>query len=945
MIETPNKPVDMEPLRSALRRTAAAARATTLRAGIYRIVWQWLALLFVLFAADLVFALPVFLRWLTLIGQAVFVLISIWRIARTQAAMSYSDEWAARQVEVRHPEVDNALINAIQFERILGDAPTVQAPLMEKELVRAGLSLNSIGHDPSIDRAPERIAARNAAILAVGWALLGVLFTGAIIAVMPRLFAPWMDDVTPPYSVTRFDVRPAGATVHMDDSLLITAKVSGQTPDTMALMVRTHGDWQSVPMDSEEPGTYSATLDSLQDDTWYYVQANTGRSARYEIVVAKPPVVTGLQVTYTYPPYTAKPPATEQVGSDGIHGLAGTTAQFHVSANCPISGGLMTIQLDGAVGRQIAVMADSKSPMQGTATFTIIRPGSYHLSLQGQDGEVNGDAADGKIVLDTDANPNVWIVSPEQDILVTPTMTVPIQIQAEDDEGVKDVDVHRMINDISDTPRRFPNATPERRTSDEVVMNLADLGVRPSDRIAYYATAYDNKPEMPDIGETETYTMKVVTPEEYQEALRQQRTAADVNNDTNDIANAVNDIANRQDQIASQIDTLQKQLAKHPGDAKLQKQLAGARAQQRALQQRTQKLAQAIQEYSQSPSGSPLEAALKKKLAQIAAELSNTAAGPMAAAEHGSPAESATEARAAAQQLAKTSQQMHDQVQQAVKHLVEIMPLYNDIQRFFDLLNDQGQLVLKARQFQQSSGTTVDDKARMDELASEQGEIRQALKQLQDNFRSDADTAQENFPKAAASARKIADEIDRRNIPELMQQGKDGFQQWDGPVGFENTHDALLQMQAMVSLCQGGQGAAKGELDIKLSQCLGQSGLGSSLDEFGMGDGSGNGQGMGFGVGGMQSGPDGQSGGTYAVQGPKAYTPSTESIQGTGGNKKAHHQNQIGAGAGTLAPSDVEVMKNPSQTPPKAGDRDSNQYPPEYRKMISDYFRSVAEGH
>ena len=44
-----------------------------------------------------------------------------------------------------------------------------------------------------------------------------------------------------------------------------------------------------------------------------------------------------------------------------------------------------------------------------------------------------------------------------------------------------------------------------------------------------------------------------------------------------------------------------------------------------------------------------------------------------------------------------------------------------------------------------------------------------------------------------------------------------------------------------------------------------------------------------------------------------------------------------------LAPEDIDLFPSPARTPPKARDTTTARYPPEYRKLISDYFKSVAE--
>ena len=942
MIETPEQKSDLGPLVSTLQQTAAAVRAAELRTGIYRLLWQWLALIGVLFVLDIVFALPAAMRLIALVGQVLFLAISAARLSNRLAEMPSTEEWAARQVELRHPEVDNALINAIQFARTIDDASPTQSTLMERELDRARRSAESIPPAGIVDRAPERTAARNLAFAAGAWALLAIVFWTGVVAVVPRLFAPWMDDVTPPFSLTHFNVRPAGASVQDGESLTVEVTVTGQAPDTVDLMFQSYGAWQRIPMESAGSGEYSASLDSLHEDAVYYVQANTGRSGRYHIIVTKPPVVTAMAVTYTYPTYTNRPASKESVGESGIHGLAGTVAALDIHANRPLMAGQVTVQRDGSTDTAITVAVDPKDNTHATVPITISRPGKFDLSLQSTDGQANHAAFAGKIALDVDQRPNVWIVTPAQDILVTPSMRVPIQAQAEDDQGIQSMQLHRMINDISDVPRDYPSANPKPQDAQEFVVDLPDLGVRPGDRIAYYATAFDTNPGTPNIGETETYTMKVVSEEEYKAELAKERTANDIQNETSDIVNAVSKLAEDQKAVADKMAALQKALAKNPGDKNLQKQLAQARQDQKDIQAHARKLAQAIKEYSQSPSSTPLEKALKDKLAAIAQQMSQTAAGPMQSAQNGTPSSSADQAKKAADQLKAASAQMTQQVQKSIQYVMEVMPLFNDVNRFMELLNQQGQLVLRAREFQDSSGNSAADKAKLDELASQQASIRQALKELQDDFRHDADTAQEHFPKAAASARRIAGDIDKRKILDLMQAAKDKFGQWNGPEGFVNAKNALAQMQAMVGECNSTGGNCKGELDIALKQSLGKGGLGNSLD--GMGMGSGDGQGMGFGVGGMQTGRGGNQGGSTSVStSAKAYVPSTQSLEGTGGDKKIRHANHNGELPGTLAPSDVEVIKSTAKTQPKNGDRDVNRFPPEYRKMIGDYFKSVAE--
>jgi hypothetical protein len=515
---------------------------------------------------------------------------------------------------------------------------------------------------------------------------------------------------------------------------------------------------------------------------------------------------------------------------------------------------------------------------------------------------------------------------------------------------VQRVDVHRVINELGDSPRSRVIDEPLPKVQDRLVMDLADLGMRPGDTITYYAVAYDNEPQKPNYGETESFTIKVVTKEEYEEALKQQRDAESMSQEARDIVSTAQDLAERQEQLAKEMEGAAKALAKNPTDAAAKQRMAKAREAQKQLQEETKKTAQQLKDFADSPSANPLEQALKKKLAQMAQAMENAANGAMQAAQSGNPSESAAASKKAAQQMGQMNKEMQERIAKAIEHLEKIMPLYMDLERFKMLTDLQGQLVLKAREYQQKAATDPTAKQRLEELARQQNMIRQELKRVQEDLRQHADDAQSHFQKAAATARKIADEIGKRQIAESMQEGQDKFRQWDGPSGFKSSEEAFRQMQAMISQCEAaqGQGGCEGELDISLSRLLGQSGLGSSLGQLasammGMGQGQGQG-GMGLGLGGFMSGQSGQRGGGYAMRGPKAYAPSFQSMRGGSGGKREKHPNRIAGQPAGLAPEDVEILKNPAKKPLKAGDPDANRYPVEYRKLISKYFESVAEG-
>lgn len=943
-------PDDLPQLRRALHRAAAALKRAVWFTTALNLGWRVLALLGLFLLLDLVFALPVLIRWGLL---AVLVAVISWTVVEGQRRQvrGQGDEWAARLVETQHPEVENALINAIQFGRVLATASPQQAVWMRQEIARGEQLAAHVPPESVAKAGSDTKRQRIRLAIAVGaWAVVTLLFPSVVFTILPRLLAPWLDDITPPFSLTRYEVRPPGASVRVGDSLNLAVTVSGPIPDDICLMTRTaRTDWQRVSLASDgatAAGGYSVLLDTIQEDTQFYVRGQGSRSARYWIRVVRPPVVKSQKVTYTFPAYTGRSPQTETVGEEGLHGLAHTQATLEIVSNRPLKGGVVTVaDADGKILASAEVQPDTRDTTIGRATFPILRPGTYKIALTAADGQQNPEAAVGKIKLDKDQNPTVWITEPAGDILVTPEMTVAIGIEAEDDNAVADLTLHRLINDLEDSPLVFPMATPTPHVRQEVRLNMADLGVRPGDRITYYATAHDNEPGKANPGETEPFSIKVVDRAEFEETLRQQRNPEDVPREQKDIASAVQDLAKRQQDLAERMEQLAKKLAQNPNDPALQKEFAAAQQEQKKLQEEAEKMAAQIQEYAQSPSSSDLERALKNKLAEVTRQMQASNQAMQAASQSGAPpGDAAKNAANAARQLNSANQQMQKQVVQAIEHLEEIMPLYNDVEQFKDLLDRQGRLVLKAREFQNKSAKTPQDKARLAQIAAEQDQIKEELKQLKQDLVEHAAQCEANFPKAAKSARNIAAEIDRRAIPNLMQSAKDAFLQENGQTGFEKAAQALKEMLEMSPQCEGAQsGDMAGELDINLNRALGQSGLGKSLSQFGPGGKPGSG---GMGMMGMGSGTNGSSqrGGSMMAGGPRAYVPSTRmAASGTGGQKKMRHQNTMAGREASLSASDVEVIPGSPTIPPKAVGAETGRYPAEYRKLVNDYFKAVAE--
>lgn len=925
----------------ALERASRVHSRTTVRQTWFAFGTRWLALFAGLLLLDIVFPMPVLLRWVglaLLVGYPLYVAYEIFRRRE-----EFGQEHVARLIEEGHPELDNALINAVQFQPAMGTADDMQSALMQREIDRAEKAVSSTPVAEGVSRVGEQKALRWMLVALAIWCVGSILFPGAVSAVIPRLLAPWMDDVTPPFSLTKIQITPAGATVRYGGAVQVLATIGGPVPENMVLATKTDkGTWQELPLESIEPGKYGLTLSNLHEDTWFYARGGGARSVRYEIKVLLPPVMQSLEAHYKYPAYANKPEFTTTVSEEGIHGLRDTQVQLKLKGNRGLAKGEMLISYADGKSQTVSLSPDAKDPQTLIGNFAVTGSGKYKIALTSDDDQLNSEAAQGKIVLDHDEHPSVYFTEPEQEIVVTPTMKVRVGVEADDDIGIQKVNLHRVINNISDSGLPLYNDAPIKRVDKNLVMDMADLGVRPGDEITYYAEAFDNDPGHPNFAQSEPYKIKVLSEIDYKEALKKQRTFDQLKKEIEDINNAVDSLAAKQQELAEKMEKLQKALEKNPNDAKAKQQMEEARKEQAALQKEAEDLAKTLSDYAKSPSASDIESAIKKKVGELAQQIQKTAKESMKGAQSGDPKKAAEAAKKAANEISKASGQAQQQTGKATKDLEEVAPLFNDVERFKQLVDRQGQLVLHARQLQSAASDDPDTRAAMERIAAEQESIQKDLEQLQSDFRTHAAAAAKHFPKAADTATKIADEIGKRQIPRIMKSADDQFSASKGEEGLADAQKALSEMQAMIGKCNGGQGQCESEVNISLFESLGQSNLGDSLGScLNPGVGPNNGSGTGSGSGGYQSPGSGKPGGNTNANGPTAYVMSTNSLAGPSGSRKMHSQNTRTGTAG-LAPENVEVLKSQGKTP-KAQDDADHAYPPEYRKMIRDYFVSVTK--
>ncbi len=941
---TPNMSVN-----DAVAQLAYTRRRQVMKLAFIRALWVGLLLLLLCFYLDTVFLLGGPAR-LILDAVVLGAMIATWVVTSVRLNRSTSAKrMLARLVEGRHAELNNALINAVDFEdRIEShDTDAVSVPLMQRGIAKAMQSFERVEYTECLK--PPTLRKELHLLIAAGavWVCCALFLSGWFLALAPRFVGPWADH--PPYSPTKLEVDPRGAVVEYGKDLVVNVKASRRLPDEVTLVLQSPSGAtvNRLGMFSAEEGKYFQTVEKIRSDLTYYVSIPRGRSKYYQIQISKVPRIEAVQVRYQYPDYT-RLAAREATLSDQdrvVKGYRGTEVSLKITSNRPLAGGAITIGK-----QQVACTPAGENTVQGT--FPLTQEGDFQVTVRDVEGNAGRDACAGKIQIVPDDKPSVTITSPSEVSWATPTAQVPVVIEAEDDLGVRTICIYRNHNESDDARKIVYQATvPEGMVSVTETLDLADLGVRPGDVIDYYATAVDALPAAPQTAASAPHKIRIISAEQYAQMMRDEMTAKDLRVKYDNITSRIAELVTEQQQLRKETEEVRN--ASEANDARLQ----SLEKRQEELAARTKELARNLGQEAQEPPVFDIEKDYKKALsrfstaAQSAGGHMDAGAGRMKEAQQSGPGRpqlvsKATDEQAEAlKELGEQTQALRDQMQQASRDLERLVKLLQDVETFKQLYLAQKGLERQSRSLKEVTAEDLDAKVRFKELAERQTEVQEDLSRLATDLRTHAAEVQQDYPKVAGDANTIADEIGTRRIPALMAAGAGYLNQGNGPEGYPPVLAALEQMQAMIAFCNStGQGACQNcEMRLKIQMSLNP---GNTLSQLSQGMGAGAGQGAGL-VGAQGRGISGVDGGysTVSVFGDQTFGKDMKKEARTtaaASRRKETHANAGGRPRDPLA-GNVEELTPQTERPLEQEVQGDSRMMTEYSDLIEAYFKRLAE--
>ena len=428
-------------------------------------------------------------RW---VAWGTVIVLSLWFLVRP-LLRRVSDEQVALYLEEHEPTLEAAILGAVAArEAAQGDPARAATPAMLDRLVERAISRAGAVDD---GRGIEKQALfRHGGIFAgLTVAALALLLFGptslrtGVSALMPNRAA---DEVSP-YSIT---VDPGDLTVARGSDQFVTALLHGFTTDEVSLFTRggENDPFQRlsmIPASSSDEGAvpFESMLLNLQSDTDYFVESDGIRSETFRITVADLPYVDRMQHEYRYPTYTGLEPRIVEDAGD-IAALRGTSVALSIQPTIPTTAGRVLIGDD---------VVELEAGPDGTlaAVLDLTEEGFYQIELAMGDGTLVEASPRYTIDLLTDAAPMVRFETPGRDSPASPIEEVYLEIQADDDYGVREVLLAYSVNgQPEDTVSVYHDAGPPLpELTVGHTLYLEDYEVEPGDVISYYAVARDQQ--------------------------------------------------------------------------------------------------------------------------------------------------------------------------------------------------------------------------------------------------------------------------------------------------------------------------------------------------------------------------------------------------------------------------------------------------------------------
>jgi hypothetical protein len=688
----------------------------------------------------------------------------------------------------------------------------------------------------------------------------------------------------------------------------------------------------------------------------------TAVSKRVSVGVILTPQLDRAFVRITPPAYTGLPAEEKPYAFKAIHALAGSSLRFALQSNRPLREGRIELTAADQPPRPIPLTTNAEN--QVAAEFPATESARLRFSLTDATGIPAAEVWEGTLTVTHDLPPEIHVAEPERDCFVAIDFPLRAHFDAADDYGLSTLRLHRAVNGVWAEPElvRFTNVVRESRAA--LDLDFARLGLKPGDVLAFFGEAIDTRPD-PQIARSQTVTVTLISVEDYNNFIRRESEIADLEAKYGALQDDLGDLINQQRQLAAAADTLRQQIeqANPARRDDLLRSLDDLLARQNELNQRLDQHADRLDHFVRDLPVYDIEKEIEPLLKRQAEAIRNSTRTNAAAARDIAqrsapptgprqlqPGLAADYKRAAEDQIARLTdsrEQAEAPIAQTLEEMQRLQELIKDFNQFQALFETQQALVQHASPYNKPGELDREAQLALKDLGATEKQVDDLLGQLETKLRDDADAADDLFPKAAQSARDLADKIAELRLQPLARQATGALLAGTGDRAFRIADRLRGEMEKLFAQCQGGNCPGAGELDsyLRLQRGLKPGNNFAQMAQsrrFGSAGLPGQGQAEGEGSGAASG---------YAEAGQNRLDVRGNELAPNRGHSSSRDSSRIGRGKGELAggrsaadTDKTDALKGLKPVNRQSGAVTAETPIEEYHDVVDSYFKAIATG-
>jgi len=415
--------------------------------------------------------------------------------------------YIARRMEALRPELKNALISYLQC-RDNPETPLEIKHLMQQKVVH---SIQALGTDVVVDPGRYLRLSLVFAALLLAFIAYGAVSPKSAVVSVERLLWP-RAEILPPTATRLTAIEPGELYTIVGDEPPLKVKVEGIRPSGVyAVWNGTTFDDRRILLSKKGEDQWEGAFPPILENGNYYVVARDTRSDRFGITALPTPTVTQLELTLTPPAYTGLPARTVTDGNLDV--VAGTLIGLRATTSLPPQSGVL--EFDS--GRRVWLQpADGQNVLEGQ--FKAVRSDAYVArfeTIRYPSGVTfkNPSPVKYRIICRDDQPPSVKLLAPPDGIRVQPADKVTIVYSARDDFSVERVNLRYSFDGVLTPALKIGEPRLAKVEDTDWEWNLATIGAPPGAVVTYYLEVEDNRPELPQVGRSETRRILIAGPE------------------------------------------------------------------------------------------------------------------------------------------------------------------------------------------------------------------------------------------------------------------------------------------------------------------------------------------------------------------------------------------------------------------------------------------------